>query len=89
MRILLAEDDQVLADGLCRSLRGSGYAVDHVGNGSDADSALALHEYDLLILDLGQPLEDLQTGHSRQIRSSSGCAGSIWVPTISWPNPLP
>ncbi len=55
MRILLAEDDQVLADGLCRSLRGSGYAVDHVGNGSDADSALALHEYDLLILDLGLP----------------------------------
>ncbi|HPU50933.1 MAG TPA: response regulator transcription factor [Burkholderiaceae bacterium] len=55
MRILLAEDDQVLADGLCRSLRGSGYAVDHVGNGSDADSALSLHEYDLLILDLGLP----------------------------------
>ena len=55
MRILLAEDDQVLADGLCRSLRGSGYAVDHVGNGSDANSALALHEYDLLILDLGLP----------------------------------
>ncbi len=55
MRILLAEDDQVLADGLCRSLRGSGYAVDHVDSGSDADSALALHEYDLLILDLGLP----------------------------------
>ncbi len=55
MRILLAEDDQVLADGLCRSLRGSGYAVDHVSSGTDADSALALHDYDLLILDLGLP----------------------------------
>jgi two-component system OmpR family response regulator len=55
MRILLAEDDQVLADGLCRSLRQSGYAVDHVGSGSDADSALSLHDYDLLILDLGLP----------------------------------
>ena len=55
MRILLAEDDQVLADGLCRSLRGAGYAVDHVVHGNDADSALALHEFDLLILDLGLP----------------------------------
>ena len=30
MRILIAEDDQVLADGLMRSLRGTGAAVDHV-----------------------------------------------------------
>ena len=29
MRILIAEDDQVLADGLLRSLRSSGAAVDH------------------------------------------------------------
>ena len=33
MRILIAEDDQVLADGLLRSLRASGYAVDQVGSG--------------------------------------------------------
>ena len=39
MRILIAEDDRVLADGLLRSLRGSGYAVDHVGSGSEADAA--------------------------------------------------
>jgi two-component system, OmpR family, response regulator len=55
MRILLAEDDQVLADGLLRSLRGGGYAVDHVASGSDADTALTSHEFDLLILDLGLP----------------------------------
>ena len=30
MRILIAEDDQVLADGLLRTLRASGAAVDHV-----------------------------------------------------------
>ena len=29
MRILIAEDDQVLADGLLRTLRASGAAVDH------------------------------------------------------------
>ena len=55
MRILLAEDDKVLADGLCRSLRQSGYAVDHVSNGTDADAALAANAFDLLILDLGLP----------------------------------
>jgi two-component system OmpR family response regulator len=55
MRLLIAEDDQVLADGLLRSLRDAGYAVDQVGNGADADAALATHEFDLLILDLGLP----------------------------------
>jgi two-component system, OmpR family, response regulator len=55
MRVLIAEDDTVLADGLCRSLRRGGYAVDWVTNGGDADSALAAQPYDLLILDLGLP----------------------------------
>jgi two-component system, OmpR family, response regulator len=55
MRILIAEDDQVLADGLLRSLRSAGYAVDQVSSGSEADSALASHEFDLVILDLGLP----------------------------------
>ena len=55
MRILIAEDDRVLADGLLRSLRNAGYAVDQVGNGSEADAALMAHEFDLLILDLGLP----------------------------------
>eukprot|EP01032_Pedospumella_encystans_P032397 gene32397-36575_t len=43
MRILIAEDDQVLADALLRSLRTSGAAVDHVANGSEADTALMTH----------------------------------------------
>jgi two-component system, OmpR family, response regulator len=56
MRILIAEDDQVLADGLLRSLRASGAAVDHVADGSQADAALMTNtEFDLLILDLGLP----------------------------------
>ena len=55
MRILIAEDDQVLADGLLRSLRSAGYAVDHVAGGQEADAALSSHEFDLVILDLGLP----------------------------------
>jgi two-component system OmpR family response regulator len=55
MRILIAEDDSILADGLSRSLRHEGYAVDVVNDGSSADSALQLQTFDLLILDLGLP----------------------------------
>lgn len=55
MRILLAEDDAVLADGLSRSLRAAGYAVDSVNSGRDADLALTTQTFDLLILDLGLP----------------------------------
>lgn len=70
MRILIAEDDQVMADGLLRSLRGSGYAVDQVGTGTEADAALMAHEFDLVILDLGLPkmngLEVLRRLRGRQ-----------------------
>ncbi len=55
MRILLAEDDSVLADCLTRSLRHSGYAADCVKTGIEADSALSTQDFDLLILDLGLP----------------------------------
>lgn len=55
MRILIAEDDAVLADGLTRILRDSGYAVDCVKTGAEADSATTAFEFDLLILDLGLP----------------------------------
>jgi two-component system OmpR family response regulator len=55
VRILIAEDDAVLADGLTRSLRQSGYSVDCVKDGAAADAALATAQFDLLILDIGLP----------------------------------
>ncbi len=55
MRILIAEDDAVLADGLSRSLKAGGYAVDMVASGDAADTALAAQSFDLLILDVGLP----------------------------------
>ena len=55
MRILIAEDDRIIADGLSRALKKSGCAVDHVANGADADAALSTGTFDLLILDLGLP----------------------------------
>lgn len=72
MRILIAEDDALLADGLTRSLRQAGYAVDCVSSGLEADSALAAEDFDLLILDLGLPklpgLEVLKRLRSRGSR---------------------
>lgn len=55
MRILIAEDDRIIGDGLNRSLRQTGYAVDWVTNGIDADNALTTGTYDLVILDIGLP----------------------------------
>ncbi len=55
MRILVAEDDPLLADGLIRALRAAGYATDSVSDGNAADSALLTQQFDLLILDIGLP----------------------------------
>jgi two-component system OmpR family response regulator/two-component system response regulator TctD len=55
MRILLAEDDPIIADALARTLRQAGFAVDRVDNGADADLALLSQSFDLVILDLGLP----------------------------------
>jgi two-component system OmpR family response regulator len=55
MRILIAEDDAIIADGLSRSLRQGGYAVDRAADGVAAEAALSTATYDLLILDLGLP----------------------------------
>lgn len=55
MRILLVEDDKVLADALSRALVQSAHAVDVVDSGEQADDALALAIYDLAILDIGLP----------------------------------
>jgi two-component system OmpR family response regulator len=55
MRLLIVEDDAVLADGLSRSLRAAGYAVDVAEDGERADAALTAQPYGLVILDLGLP----------------------------------
>ena len=55
MRILVAEDDPLLADGLIRALRVAGYAADRVADGHAAESALITQHFDLLILDIGLP----------------------------------
>lgn len=59
MRILIAEDDEVLANGISNAMRQSGYAVDCVNDGLDADTILKGDQpFNLIILDLGLPRLD-------------------------------
>ncbi len=55
MRILLVEDNKVLADWLSRTLRKQQYAVDCVEDGEAADFMLRTEQYDLVLLDLALP----------------------------------
>ena len=58
MRILLVEDNHVLADGLSAILRDTGHAVDIVRDGASADAVIATEAFDLVILDLTLPEMD-------------------------------
>ena len=55
MRILLAEDDRLLADAVARALRQSAHSVQVAASGVEADDQLAAGEYDLVILDVNLP----------------------------------
>ncbi len=49
MRILVVEDDPLLAESLVRALQQQGYGVGHARRGQDADTALRTHRFDLLL----------------------------------------
>ncbi len=55
MRVLIVEDDALLANGLTEMLRREGYVVDAVGSAEQADAALRISDIDLVILDVGLP----------------------------------
>jgi two-component system OmpR family response regulator len=72
MHILVVEDDSVLRDGLSRSLRNAGYAVDTAQDGKLADDLLSVHAFDLVVLDLGLPgLDGLEVLRRLRRRASS------------------
>lgn len=58
MKILLVEDDEVLADGLSKSLTECGFETLLATTGNYADTALRTQLFDLVILDLGLPDTD-------------------------------
>jgi DNA-binding response OmpR family regulator len=55
MQVLLVEDDQSLAAGLCKALRNEGFVVNHVALGKDALHTVEVDPPDIVVLDLGLP----------------------------------
>lgn len=55
MRLLLVEDTVDVADAVVSSFGHRGDAVDHVQSVDEAASALAVQDYDVVILDIGLP----------------------------------
>lgn len=58
MRVLLAEDDSMLGEGLRQGLRQQGFLVDWVRDGLAAERELSTDAYAAAVLDLGLPLKD-------------------------------
>ncbi|WP_048438251.1 response regulator transcription factor [Caenimonas sp. SL110] len=58
MRLLLVEDDVMVASGIKLGLTDAGYAVDWVGNGERAEDVLRAEVFDAAIIDIGLPQMD-------------------------------
>ncbi|HIU84907.1 MAG TPA: response regulator transcription factor [Candidatus Aphodousia gallistercoris] len=61
MRILLVEDDPLIAEAVKASLSDETHAVEHVADGRDALMMLSVQEYGFVLLDLGLPGVDGMT----------------------------
>lgn len=58
MRLLLVEDDVMVASGIKLGLTDAGYAVDWVGSGERAEEVLRAESFDAAIIDIGLPAMD-------------------------------
>ena len=58
MRVLLVEDDDLIAHGILAGLRACGLTVDGVATAAQAEATLSAVHCDVVILDLGLPDED-------------------------------
>jgi DNA-binding response OmpR family regulator len=75
MRVLVAEDEVVMADAIAEGLRLQSLAVDTVYDGDAALQRLAVHSYDVLVLD-----RDLPVVHGDEVcRSVVASGGAVRV----------
>ena len=68
MRILVVEDNDLVADAIARGLGIAGFAVDRAPSAELAATALAAEHFDLAVVDIGLPGEDGLT-FVRRLRS--------------------
>ncbi|RFP24296.1 DNA-binding response regulator [Duganella sp. BJB488] len=79
MRILLTEDDPQLGRATQIGLEQAGYAVDWVQSAEHAHTAVRLHDYGCILLDLGLPGQDgMQALHALR---KAGYGGAILIVT--------
>jgi two-component system, OmpR family, response regulator QseB len=76
VRILLVEDDDLLAAGIRDTLERALYAVEWVPDGAQALAALKSNAFDLVVLDLGLPKVD-GVEVLRQVRGQGGAVPVI------------
>lgn len=55
MRVLVVEDEQLLADAIARGLRRESMAVDVAYDGTEAGERIGVNEYDVVVLDRDLP----------------------------------
>ncbi len=70
MRVLVVEDEPLMASFIARGLRDNGYTVDVAYDGGQAIAKVDNHNYDLVVLDLRLPVKDGLTV-CRQLREQS------------------
>src|SRR5580704_6888161 len=58
MRLLVVEDDDIVADAITRGLTAANYAVHRVASAESAQAALADEEFALAVIDVGLPGTD-------------------------------
>ena len=78
MRLLLVEDDVMVASGIKLGLTDAGYAVDWVGSGERAEEVLRDEVFDIAVIDIGLPhMDGLEL--TRRIRRGGGDAHAMPV----------
>jgi two-component system response regulator QseB len=58
MRLLLIEDDAMIAENVLEAMHRAGYTIDWAADGRAAELSVANGVYDLILLDLGLPRKD-------------------------------
>lgn len=71
MRVLVVEDEQLLADAVATGLRREAMAVDVVYDGAAALERIGVNDYDVVVLDRDLPSSTATTSAARS--SNSAC----------------
>lgn len=83
MRVLVAEDEEIMADALSRGLRREGYATDVVTDGASALEQAMINYYDVILLDRDLPIMHGDEVCRRLVLPGVGSAARILMLTAA------